>query len=67
MEVSLILPMYNEEDNVIITLNEVKKVLQTYESYQIVAVDDGSSDRTLDLLEEYASEKPRNWLCLNIR
>lgn len=58
MEVSLIIPMYNEEDNVIITLNEVKKVLQTYESYQIVAVDDGSSDRTLDLLEKYASENP---------
>ena len=58
MEVSLILPMYNEEDNVIITLNEVKKVLQTYESYQIVAVDDGSSDRTLELLEEYARETP---------
>jgi len=58
MEVSLILPMYNEEDNVIITLNEVKKVLQTYERYQIVAVDDGSSDRTLELLEEYARENP---------
>jgi glycosyltransferase involved in cell wall biosynthesis len=58
MEVSLILPMYNEEDNVIITLNEVKKVLQTFESYQIVAVDDGSSDRTLELLEEYARETP---------
>lgn len=58
MEVSLILPMYNEEDNVIITLNEVKKVLQTFESYQIVAVDDGSSDRTLELLEEYAQENP---------
>ena len=50
--------MYNEEDNVIITLNEVKKVLETYSSYQIVAVDDGSSDRTLDLLEEYESENP---------
>ncbi|KAF5050155.1 Undecaprenyl-phosphate 4-deoxy-4-formamido-L-arabinose transferase [anaerobic digester metagenome] len=58
MEVSLIIPMYNEEDNVIITLNEVKKVLETYSSYQIVAVDDGSSDRTLDLLEEYATENP---------
>lgn len=58
MEVSLIIPMYNEEDNVLITLNEVKKVLQTYESYQILAVDDGSSDRTLELLEEFASENP---------
>jgi len=58
MEVSLIIPMYNEEDNVLITLNEVKKVLETYPSYQIVAVDDGSSDQTLALLEEYASENP---------
>lgn len=58
MEVSLIIPMYNEEDNVLITLNEVKKVLETYPSYQILAVDDGSSDQTLDLLEEYATETP---------
>lgn len=58
MEVSLIIPMYNEEDNVLITLNEVKKVLESYQSYQILAVDDGSSDQTLALLEEYASENP---------
>ncbi len=56
MEVSVIIPMYNEEDNVLITLKEVKKVLKTCGSYQIIAVDDGSSDRTLPLLEEYARE-----------
>ena len=53
MEVSLIIPMYNEEDNVLITLNEVKKVLKSCGSYQILAVDDGSSDQTLTLLEEF--------------
>ncbi|MBI5458138.1 glycosyltransferase family 2 protein [Methanobacterium sp.] len=58
MEVSLIIPMYNEEDNVLITLNEVKKVLETYPSYQILAVDDGSSDQTLALLEDFASYNP---------
>ena len=50
--------MYNEEDNVLITLNEVKKVLETYQSYQILTVDDGSNDQTLALLEEYASKNP---------
>lgn len=55
---SVIIPMYNEEDNVLITLKEVKKVLKTCESYQIIAVNDGSSDRTLELLEEYARENP---------
>jgi dolichol-phosphate mannosyltransferase len=58
MEVSLIIPMYNEEDNVLVTLEEVKKVLKTYDSYQIVAVDDGSSDQTLRLLEEFREENP---------
>lgn len=58
MEVSLIIPMYNEEENVLITLEEVKKVLKTCGSYQIIAVDDGSSDQTLTLLEEFASENP---------
>ena len=58
MEVSLIIPMYNEEDNVLITLNEVKKVLKAYASYQIIAVDDGSSDKTLALLEDYALKNP---------
>lgn len=58
MEVSLIIPMYNEEDNVLITLEEVKKVLKTYDSYQILAVDDGSNDETLQLLEEFSKENP---------
>jgi glycosyltransferase involved in cell wall biosynthesis len=50
--------MYNEEDNVLITLEEVKKVLKTYDSYQILAVNDGSGDQTLQLLEEFAKENP---------
>lgn len=58
MEVSLIIPMYNEEDNVLITLEEVKKVLKIYDSYQILAVNDGSSDQTLQLLEEFAKKNP---------
>ncbi|HOI40365.1 MAG TPA: glycosyltransferase family 2 protein [Methanobacterium sp.] len=58
MEVSLIIPMYNEEENVLITLEQVQKVLKNYDSYQILAVDDGSSDHTLTLLEEFASENP---------
>lgn len=56
MEVSVIIPMYNEEENVLHTLQEVKNVLRQYSPYQIIAVDDGSADNTLSLLEQYASE-----------
>lgn len=58
MEVSVIIPMYNEEDNVLKTLQEVKKVLEPYHQFQIIAVDDGSSDNTLNLLNQSASENP---------
>lgn len=56
MEVSVIIPMYNEEENVLHTLQEVKNVLRQYSPFQIIAVDDGSADNTLTLLEQYASE-----------
>ncbi len=50
--------MYNEEENVLITLDQVNEVLKNYDSYQILAVDDGSCDRTRELLEEYAKDNP---------
>lgn len=56
MEVSVIIPMYNEEENVLHTLQEVKNVLRQYSPFQIIAVDDGSADNTFTLLEQYASE-----------
>ena len=52
----MIIPMYNEEENVLHTLQEVKNVLRQYSPFQIIAVDDGSADNTLTLLEQYASE-----------
>lgn len=58
MEVSVIIPMYNEEDNVLKTLQAVKKVLEPYHQFQIIAVDDGSSDNTLNLLNQYVSVNP---------
>lgn len=58
MEVSVIIPMFNEEENVLLTLQEVKNVLGQYSPFQIIAVDDGSSDNTLTLLEQYATDNP---------
>ena len=52
MKVSVIIPMYNEEDNVLRTLVEVNSVMKDYEDYEIVVVDDGSKDDTFRLAEE---------------
>ncbi len=50
--------MYNEEDNVIRTLSEVNDALSVYESYEIIAVDDGSHDNTFKLANKFAIENP---------
>ena len=56
MKISVIIPMYNEEDNVLRTLVEVNSVMKDYDNYEIVVVDDGSTDDTFRLAEEFASD-----------
>ncbi len=49
--VSVVVPVFNEEDGVAQTLDELHRVLhQTGYPYEIVVVDDGSRDRTADIL-----------------
>lgn len=55
MKITVIIPMYNEEDNALRTLTEVNSVLKVYDEYEIIAVDDGSKDQTFRLANEYAS------------
>jgi glycosyltransferase involved in cell wall biosynthesis len=51
MELSVIIPVYNEEENVEPLIGEIIGVLQGLQkSYEIIAVDDGSKDRTFPTL-----------------
>ena len=55
--ISVIIPMYNSERTIEKALDSV--VRQTYLAYyQIVVVDDGSSDRSAELVERYAEAHP---------
>ncbi len=58
MKISVIIPMYNEEDNVLRTLIEVNSVMKDFEDYEILVVDDGSEDETYRLAEEVSSHNP---------
>jgi cellulose synthase/poly-beta-1,6-N-acetylglucosamine synthase-like glycosyltransferase/spore germination protein YaaH/peptidoglycan/xylan/chitin deacetylase (PgdA/CDA1 family) len=54
-KVSIIVPAYNEEVNVIASLNNL--LMQDYPNYDIVFVDDGSTDQTLAKVKEaFANE-----------
>lgn len=52
MKLSVVIPIYNEEENIQLLYDELKGVLQGIDRpYEIVFVDDGSSDRSMELLE----------------
>lgn len=55
MEVSIIVPCYNEQDSLPIFYGEVIKVLDSISSeYEILFVDDGSRDDTLNIIKGFA-------------
>ncbi len=49
---SVVVPFYNEEDNVVALLHEIEQAMQTGLDYEIVAVNDGSTDGTGDQLSK---------------
>jgi glycosyltransferase involved in cell wall biosynthesis len=57
---SIVVPFNNEEENVTVLYARLKQVMeQVGESFELVLVDDGSSDRTYKLLEEIAAVDSR--------
>ncbi len=52
MEYSVVVPVMNEEGNVGILYNRISEVLRSMgQPYEIIMVDDGSTDRTYDILK----------------
>src|ERR1700739_4062874 len=57
---SIVVPFHNEEENVTVMYDRLKAVMeQIGESFELVLVDDGSSDRSYKLLEEIAAVDSR--------
>lgn len=53
MTVSVVIPIYNEEENIKILYERLKEVLEMLNmDYEILFVDDGSTDKSLSILEE---------------
>ncbi len=49
--VSIIVPTYNAEKNISACIESL--LVQTYENIEIIVIDDGSTDKTLQVLNEY--------------
>ena len=51
MLLSVVIPLFNEEENVHLLYDELKEALDPLEAgYEIIFIDDGSSDKSLELL-----------------
>lgn len=59
MFLSVVIPVYNEEKTIHSVLDEHVRKLSGLEQWEIVCLDDASTDGTWDLLKEYASRQPR--------
>src|SRR5205807_10482381 len=61
LELSLVIPVYNERDNLPVVVEEIGRALAGRaggEPYEIVAVDAGSTDGSLDVLKVLKREHP---------
>lgn len=55
--ISIIIPVYNEEEVLSVSYRKIKEVAEgTGESYELVFVNDGSYDRSLEILKDIAKD-----------
>ena len=60
IDLSIVVPVYNEEDNLPLLWPEIRDVLDpTRLHYEVIFVDDGSQDRSADLVREFRERDPR--------
>lgn len=56
-EVSVVIPTYNEEENISRCINSL--LVQSYRDFEIIIVDDGSTDKTREIVLGYSKENKK--------
>lgn len=58
-DISLIIPVYNEEESLLPLMAWIDKVMQQFpKSYEVVFIDDGSSDTSWEIITQLKSQYP---------
>lgn len=59
LELSVVIPLYNEQENVLELYTRLDAVTRkSAKTYEIIFVDDGSTDRTFDIVSRIAKDDP---------
>ncbi|GAA5095956.1 hypothetical protein GCM10023210_29270 [Chryseobacterium ginsengisoli] len=56
--ISVIIPMYNASQSIVLTLDSVKRQTFPQEEFEIIIVNDGSTDESSAIVENYIKENP---------
>ena len=57
MNISVIIPLLNEKESLLELTDSLVDVMKSYNfSYEIIFIDDGSSDNSWDIIEELSSK-----------
>lgn len=67
MDLSVVIPVYNEEDNVEPLFGEVIAALEQCGDYEVIYVDDASTDRTRERLRALRRHSPRLRIIRHLR
>lgn len=60
IEISIVVPVFNEEENLPVLIPQVAEVLRSVgKTYEMIFVDDGSTDRSRQLLKEMFARYPQ--------
>lgn len=55
--VSIVVPVYNEQENLPVLFEEIRQAMEpTKKTWQVIFIDDGSRDKSLDVIKSLASE-----------
>lgn len=63
--VSIVIPLYNKEKWIERTLSSVLN--QSFTDWEAIIVDDGSNDRSVEVVEEFIQKNPGNWVLIKNR
>src|SRR5215471_7007754 len=55
-QISIIMPVYNGEQHLNLSLNSIAS--QTFRDFELIVVDDGSTDSTPDIIKQFSQTHP---------
>jgi glycosyltransferase involved in cell wall biosynthesis len=68
MNLSLVIPVFNEQDNLPFLFDAIQKIMKEIDQpWEAILVDDGSRDKTLSVLKQYAEKDPTHIRVISFR